>query len=382
MNQPRTPYYLIDEAVLIDDLDQFTSALHAHWGNHVLPAYSVKTNALPWLLHRLCAHPAGFAAEVVSVEEIELAEQLGFSCKRMIYNGPIKDRAAFFRILQGGGIVNLDSSQEIAWLREADFPCSVGIRVNLDSTTVMSCIPASSSNQTEPVVLADEEGSRFGYSYEDGHLALALEELRSCPQVRIAGLHLHQSTKSRSVAWYAGLAAAAVRIAEQYDLELDYVDMGGGYYGGVPGKPSLRDYIPAICSALREGFDPAGTKLIMEPGISLISSSMKLVTSVLDVKEIRGHRYIVTDGSRLYLNPQVTRRVYPHHLSFFEEKDSSARPHHPHQMICGSTCMEYDRLFDEADAPALEIGDQVIYDLAGGYTMCLAPLFIHYFPPV
>lgn len=54
----------------------------------------------------------------------------------------------------------------------------------------------------------------------------------------------------------------------------------------------------------------------------------------------------------------------------------------PSQMICGATCMEYDRLFEEENAPELREGDLVIYDLAGGYTICLTPLFIHYFPAV
>lgn len=44
--------------------------------------------------------------------------------------------------------------------------------------------------------------------------------------------------------------------------------------------------------------------------------------------------------------------------------------------------MEYDRLFEIKDGPAMKPGDKVVYDTAGGYTMCLNPLFIHYFPPV
>lgn len=38
--------------------------------------------------------------------------------------------------------------------------------------------------------------------------------------------------------------------------------------------------------------------------------------------------------------------------------------------------------FEITDSPALRPGDKVIYDTAGGYTMCLNPLFIHYFPAV
>ena len=44
--------------------------------------------------------------------------------------------------------------------------------------------------------------------------------------------------------------------------------------------------------------------------------------------------------------------------------------------------MEYDRLFTIENEPPLQAGDYIVYDLAGGYTLCLPPLFIHYFPAV
>lgn len=112
----------------------------------------------------------------------------------------------------------------------------------------------------------------------------------------------------------------------------------------------------------------------------MVSSSFSFVTSVRDVKRIGEHVYVVTDGSRVNLNPQVTRRWYPHHFAY--QEGGKERNILPSQMICGATCMEYDRLFEEKNAPELKTGDRVIYDLAGGYTVCLTPLFIHYFPAV
>ena len=91
-------------------------------------------------------------------------------------------------------------------------------------------------------------------------------------------------------------------------------------------------------------------------------------------------KFVVTDGSRVNLNPLVTRHVYPHHLEYCS--DISSRHTEKSQWICGATCMEYDRLFEIKEDVALIPGDKVIYDTAGGYTMCLNPLFINYFPAV
>ena len=72
MHGMKTPYYLIDETILDEDADRFLESMKEAWPNAVL-SYSVKTNALPWLL----AHyrKKGLLAEVVSAEEYELAKK-------------------------------------------------------------------------------------------------------------------------------------------------------------------------------------------------------------------------------------------------------------------------------------------------------------------
>ena len=371
MDTHQTPYFHIEESGLDQDAALLKNSLTAGWGNFIV-GYSVKTNSLPWLLEYMKRQ--GFYAEIVSATEYRLARRIGFPDQHMIYNGPIKEKYVFCRILLAGGIVNLDSSEEPLWLEELtqQYPervFSVGVRVNCD---IAALCPDE--------VLVEEEGGRFGYCYENGKLEEILTRLRSMKGVRLAGLHLHSSTQSRTVTVYAALARMAVQIARQYSLRLSYVDMGGGYFGGRDDKPDYGDYFPAICQELRSYFSPEETVLIAEPGVSLISRATTFVTTVLDIKEIRGRVYLVTDGSRTNLNPLVTRHVYPHHIEYMTSPEE--RPLIKSQWVTGFTCMEYDRLFEIQDGPQLQRGDRIIYDTAGGYTMCLNPLFIHYFPPV
>ena len=366
-----TPSFHIREKDLLYDIGLLRSSLSLNWGNYIM-GYSVKTNSLPWLLVFL--KEQGFYAEVVSREEYELVQKLGFPACHVIYNGPIKDRDIFEAVLLSGGYVNLDSSWELDWMEELSrrFPgrdFGVGLRVNCD---IASLCPEE--------VLAEEEGGRFGYCYENGVLKAAVCRLQSLPNVRVSGLHLHSSTQSRTVDVYGTLARMAVQISREYGLALSYVDMGGGYFGGRDDKPDYRDYFQRICRELGTHFDRRKTVLIAEPGISLISRAVTFETAVLDTKDIRGRKFVVTNGSRVNLNPLVTRHSYPHHMEY--ASDPSTRPLEPCQWICGATCMEYDRLFEIKNAPRLMPGDRIVYDTAGGYTMCLNPLFIHYFPEV
>ena len=367
----KTPFYFIKETDLLYDISLLKDSLSQNWGNFIA-GYSVKTNSLPWLLTYL--KEQGFFAEVVSKTEYELAVKLGFPEKHIIYNGPIKDRKVFETVLLAGGYLNLDSNYELDWMEElsALYPnrrFKVGLRVNCD-------LAALCPEET----LAAEEGGRFGYCYENGVLKAALSRLQRLPNVRACGLHLHSSTQSRTVRVFGALAKMAVQIAKEYHLRLSYVDMGGGYFGGRDDKPDYRDYFREICRELSAYFDPKETTLIAEPGVSLISRATTFVTTVIDVKEIRGRYFVVTDGSRTNLNPLVTRHVYPHHIEYIS--DSAARNKVSVQWVCGATCMEYDRLFEIKDDFSLTAGDRIIYDTAGGYTMCLSPLFINYFPAV
>lgn len=366
-----TPFYRVKEKDLLYDIHLLQSAMKEYWDNYIC-GYSVKTNALPWLLVYLKAH--GFYAEVVSAMEYDLVVRLGFSEDKIIYNSPIKDRLVWEKVLLGGGIVNFDSTQELEWIKELvrEYPeksFSIGLRVNCDLSRLCP--------KEEP---ADAEGGRFGYCYENGILEKTICELKELQGVRIAGLHLHSSTKSRSVNVYGALADLAVTIAKEFSLNISFIDMGGGYFGGRDTSPDYRDYFKKIGERLREYFDPQKVTLIAEPGVSLISRAITFETSVLDIKDIRGDKMIVTDGSRVYLNPQVTRRWYPHHIIYAPE--SGSRENIVSQWICGSTCMEYDRLFRIENGVELKPGDRIVYDTAGGYTMCLTPLFINYFPKV
>ena len=371
MKELQTPFFRIKEKDLLYDISLLKGALSEYWGNYLI-GYSVKTNSLPWLLTYLKGQ--GFYAEVVSQTEYDLVTRLGFSEEEVIYNSPIKDRKVFESVLLGGGYINLDSNYELDWMEELSslYPnrrFRIGLRVNCDIATLCP-----------EETLASQEGGRFGYCYENGVLKNAIDRLGTLPNVWVAGLHLHSSTQSRTVKVFGALAKMAVQIAREYNLSLDYVDMGGGYFGGRDDKPDYRDYFKEICKELSVYFDPQKTILIAEPGVSLISRATTFETSVIDVKEIRGRKFVVTDGSRTNLNPLVTRHVYPHHLEYIS--DTSVRNIEASQWICGATCMEYDRLFEIKEDVALIPGDRVIYDTAGGYTMCLNPLFINYFPAV
>ena len=378
--QPKTPYFVIDEPVLQRYYDMLTGSLASAWGNYLV-GYSFKTNSLPWLVSFV--KDRGACAEVVSEDEYSLARYLGYLDSEIIYNGPYKGERSFCDVLLAGGIVNLDSMQEIRWLadlvsRYPDRTFQAGIRVNFN---LEKMCPGETT--------MGEESGRFGFCYETGRFAAALKLLQEMPGVSVTGLHLHSSSKSRSVNIFRAIARMACQLQEEFNLKLSYIDLGGGYCGGMAGRPEYPDYFPAVAEELRRRFSPEQTRLIVEPGISLISKCTTFVTGVFDTRDIKGTRYVMTDGSRFNIDPTMIKSSHLYHVDYTDvsaeissEHNLSGRKPLTRQIVSGFTCMEVDRLFTCEDQPELIPGDRIIYENVGGYTMSLNPLFIQYFPAV
>lgn len=368
----RTPYFVIDEEQLTKDFTMLQDSLEASWPNYRI-GYSFKTNSVPWLVTFLKAR--GVMAEVVSDDEYALASWLGFPDREIVYNGPVKEKESFLKVLLAGGVVNMDGQRELDWLEEAcrenrQRTVPVGVRVNFN---LEKLCPGQTT--------MGEAGGRFGFSYENGVFAKVVERIRRIPNARIAGLHLHSSSKSRSVEVFEAIASMACRLKREFGLELSYVDLGGGYCGGLPGRPQYPDYFPAVARVMKEEFDPEHTALIVEPGISLLSKATTFVTGVVDVRDIGGERYLITDGSRFNIDPTMIKSGYLFHLELNPEKAAERRKM-DHQCVSGFSCMEVDRLFEYENGPELAEGDRIIYENVGGYTMSLNPLFIKYFPDI
>lgn len=368
----KTPCYMIKTDKFVSNLDCIRRYFFDEWQGEIILGYSVKTNHFRELMRT--ALQSGMQAEVVSEDEYVHAINCGFSDRQIILNGPQKPHGLLLTAIKRGAIVNLDN------LREVEDVCrhagdldhtkaSVGLRVNFDLEKVCS-------HETT----AGNEVSRFGLCFENGDLQRAIKALRE-NGIRISGLHMHYSSKTRSLNIFEELSKMACRIIEKYDLlnEIQYIDMGGGFFMGeeerVIGKPSMADYARVICRTLRRTVDSNSVRLVLEPGASLLASAVDYVCTVLNRKRIRETEVITTDGSMLHINPFMSKRI-PRAELLMKDQD---RERVDSQIICGSTCMENDRLLYLERNAELREGDQVLIHCAGAYTMSFNGFFIN--PP-
>lgn len=364
---PPTPAFVIDVEVLDTLVHNFQSALDEYWPGSIL-SYSFKTNALPWLVNFM--REKGAWAEVVSDTEYELALALGFAPDKVVYNGLIKSRDRLRSAMLEGSIVNLDSNRDIRFVSELarEFPdreFKVGLRVNWD---LEKYAPGQSN--------AGEDGSRFGFNEETGELDQAFDALAAA-NVKVAGLHMHRNSMTQSVQVYRASAGLAAKLISERNLDLDWIDIGGGFFGGINVTPTYADYVSAIREELDPVIDVNQTRLIVEPGGALVAVPFEFHAEVTDVKHTEAATFVVTNASRTNIDP-LFKRTKPFQVEIEMQSTNVV----PRQIISGFTYMESDRLMELIDHPELQEGDRIVFKKVGAYTLSHQPMFIEYLPAV
>ena len=368
-----TPFFLFDVDHLTDQVRLIKKAFERYW-NNALIAYSVKTNSLPFLSKMLLNQ--NIAAEVVSEDEFNLVNRIGFYGSDIVCNGPIKSKTWIDNILHHKCYLNIDSKTELDLVTEySDTHPSqiikVGLRVNND---IEDIFPNAST--------AGVNGSRFGFSNETGELEAAILELRSKKNIKIAGLHLHTSTNLRSLDVYRYIVDKFDKIVKAYSLyDIEYLDVGGGFYGEISTKPTWDDYLSAIAQELySQKYSPTKLKIIIEPGVSLLSGCFSYYTKVVDVKDTKRSHWVLLDGSRTHIDPLMHKTVKNYFFTIVQNKETSqySKP----QVLAGYTCLEYDTFFQLENERELRLGDMIRFDKVGAYTLTFSPLFISWFPTV
>lgn len=361
----KTPYYLLNLQKLEKNLSGLRSAFTSMWPNFTV-GYSFKTNNLPWIASWMRAQ--GVMAEVVSTPEYELAKYVGYDDSCVILNGPCKGFETMNKVLKAGGIVNLDSFQEIEYIKaniqNYGSGIKVGLRINFDLETACP-------GETIP----GKEPGRFGFNIENGDFIRAIDELKSIAGVEIIGIHAHHSTKTKSLGIFKAITTKACECAYKC-TRLEYIDLGGCLFGDKPGAPTFEEYAQTIVSVMRDFSIPSQVKLILEPGAALIASPVSYVCKVTGIKDIKGTRFVFTDGSIKHIAPQMNTIRFGYNLKI-NSKNALLR-----QVVSGYSCIEMDRFLDLNNQPELQIGDEVTINNVGAYTISLAPLFIEYYPAV
>lgn len=321
-------------------------------------AYSYKTNYTP----KLCkiVDQFGGYAEVVSEMELELALKIGAKPKHIIWNGPIKNPARLADFLLLGGIVNIDSIDDLELIKPivSNNPNSIfqlGIRVNYD--------------------VYDDVISRFGFDVESSDFVECLDFVKKTKNVEFASLQCHFA--KRSVEYWPARAKGMVELLNRIDVMPKRIDLGGGIFGKMPDSlkqqfdmriPEYKEYANAV-KVLADRLADNGPELLIEPGSALVGDCMQFVGTVKTIKSVRGKWFASVLGSQKNISMSgVNPPIEIVHMG-------GEFKHYDNLDFVGFTCIEGDVLYKNFCGD-LAKEDAIVISNCGSYSIVMKPPFI------
>jgi diaminopimelate decarboxylase len=345
-----TPAYVVDEAGLRDQARRLRDGLAArHPDSEVVFA----SKSFPCLAAYKLFAAEGLAIDIAGAGELVMALAAGVAPERIYQHGNAKTTAELTMALDAGvAVVVVDNFDDIDRLEHlATRPQRVLVRI------IPGISPVTHESQS-----TGGDDSKFGLPVDQAREAIA--RIRSSDRLRLEGLHLHIGSQILDTEPFAR-AVEAVAVLGDFPV----YDIGGGLgvrYTNEDVAPTVEQYLDTIASAA-DAYLPAGCKLIIEPGRSLVARSCVTLYRVTTVKRT-GRTFVAVDGGMAdNLDAALTGQP-------FEAAIATRMADAPDEIVdlVGRQCESGDRLVAGLGLPAPVVGDLVAMPVTGAYTYTLA----------
>lgn len=358
-----TPFYIFDTVGFVNNYNEFYKTFKQEYENYI-PCYSYKTNYTPYICN-LVRRMGGYA-EVVSDMEYYLAKKLGYENKNIVYNGPNKGPMMEEHILNGG-ILNIDNEEEAHRVVEIatnhpNVEIKIGMRVNTDIGAGFI--------------------SRFGIEVGSKSMDYVVMLLKSVPNIKLVGLHLHVSRARSISAWQKRIDNILAAADKYIDGVPEYIDVGSGMFADMESSlknqflievPSYEDYAKVVAGTMAKHYSNFVKKplLMTEPGTTIVSRYLSLVTTVKSIKTLRGRNIAILDCD-IHDAGEICQMMRPPYTLI---KCGDGQPSKTPIDLTGFTCLEQDVLFKDFPK-SVKTGDIIEFRNVGGYSVVYKPPFI------
>lgn len=358
-----SPLYVFDDKGFIENYNHLCEAFRKVYPNYT-PGYSYKTNYTPHIC-KLVKQLGGYA-EVVSDMELWVAKQCGYENSRIIYNGPLKGEMLEEHLLNGG-ILNIDNEDEamraVAFAKqhpEKNFKVNIRINARIDIGFV----------------------SRFGLEFGSEQAERVVSLLKAQNNVKLVGLHMHVSRARYLSAWQERIDQILEAADSYIDGVPEFIDLGSGMFAEMEGYlkdqftidvPTYEEYAEVVAGTMAKHYANSDNKplLVTEPGTTVVSRYMSLITTITGIKELAGRNIAICDSDIHEAGETATMMKVPYSHYRVGEGNTSKTPID----ITGFTCLEQDTLFNEFPEE-VKVGDVIEFRNVGGYSVVYKPPFI------
>ncbi|HLC50379.1 MAG TPA: diaminopimelate decarboxylase [Candidatus Nanoarchaeia archaeon] len=351
-----TPFYLYDEAGIIESAKNLTAAFS--WAPLGFRNYfAVKANPNPRILEIL-ADETGAGADCSSLPELLLSKEVGIVGQGVMFTSNNTPANEFAKAREMNAIINLDDITHIEFLeRHAGMPDTLSFRYN----------PGTGNRIT------GGSDAKFGLTMDQMVEAYRIAKQKD---VKNFGLHTMVASNELNPQHFAKVADETFRMAAQISKELGiqfkFVNLGGGI--GIPYKPSQQ---PADLDAISAGVKEAYTKHIESNGLNSLRVYMEcgrlitgphgyLITTVRHMMQ-KHKSFVGVDAnmSNLMRPGMYGPEGYGYHHITVLGKETTPRDNACD--VTGSLCENSDKFAVQRQLPKIETGDILVMHDAGAH---------------
>jgi diaminopimelate decarboxylase len=320
------------------------------------------SKALPATAAYRLMREEGLSVDVASGGELHMALAAGFAPARIHLHGNNKTEAELRYAFEAGvGHLILDSFDEIERAeRLLDRPQRVLIRVT-----------PGIKPSTHDYVQTGQLDSKFGFGLADELAERAVQRVRESSHLELVGLHAHIGSQIFELEPYVKAIEVIADFCDAVDLRPELLNVGGGLgiaYLDTDQPPEIDDYVEVKVAGVRRVFDPA-TRILVEPGRSLVGNAGVTAYRVGTVKEIPGVRtYVAVDGG---MSDNLRPMLYGAHYEAVVADRAGEAPD-TLATVAGMHCESGDVLVRDTLLAAPTVGDVLVTPATGAYGYAMA----------
>ena len=341
-----TPAIVVAEHALVDRAREYLSAFRSRWPRSDV-AFASKSFPCTAVQRVMVAE--GLHLDVAGGGEILTAVKAGADPDRLVLHGNAKtDEELEIALRHGLGLVVVDNFDDIDRLerivpRGRRQRCLVRVIPGVDAATHAS-------------QATGHAGSKFGLLPDDARDAIA--RIGRSARLALDGVHTHVGSQLLNV---EQLAAAVEPIAKLGTF--DTYDLGGGLgvrYTYDEHPPTIDDYAEAMTTQAR-ALLPEGSRIIIEPGRSMVAASACTVYRVTTVK--RGTvTHVAVDGG-MGDNLEVSLTGQRFEAALVDRVGGAGET----VTVVGRHCESGDQLVDAVALRDPVVGDLLALPVTGAY---------------
>ena len=292
LKKNKTPFYLYSESQIINNYLKFTKTFKK---TNPIVCFAAKSNSNVSILKILGKLGAG--ADVVSVGELLKALKAGIKSNKIVFSGVGKTEEELeIAINKKILLINCESESEAKLIdkiaKKLKKKVSIGFRLNPNIDA-----------KTHKKISTGKAENKFGLSIKN--FKSFFRDISMYQNIRLDALSVHIGSQILTDAPYKKTLNVMSKLIEELNLELKFVDLGGGFginYSGKDKPINLTKY-----SALVDNFSKKlKCKIIFEPGRSIIGDTGILLSKIQYIKKSANKDFIILDvGMNDFMRPAL-----------------------------------------------------------------------------